>query len=305
MDRIREAVLKARQSQSGAGDAGATKPAPDNAQARTQDPARAPDGDHAQPARKKTPTGLAGTRFSQSQLNDAASPELDRFRRVACDFSGFTANRIISNEQDPVLNAYRVMRTRVLQKMQDNNWRTIAVVSPGAAAGKTVTAVNLAISIGSKDGNRVTLVDLDFYRPRIAKYLGISDPPSVVDYFEGKKSLEAVTVRPDLTDMLLIANERVSRRGGELLASNKSDELVQTAIQDFGSRVVIFDMSPLLGCDDTIAFLPKVDCALVVASSGETRSRDLKEAIRVLGDTPIIGSVLNKAPTTLSPNPYY
>ena len=283
MDRIREAVLKARQSQPGA----------------------APEQPAARPAQRqgptgKTPAGLAGTRFSQ---HGAASAE--QFRKVACDFSGFTANRIISNEQDPVLNAYRVLRTRVLQKMEDNNWRTIAVVSPGAEAGKTVTAINLAISIGSKEGSRSTLVDLDFYRPRIAKYLGVEEAPSILDFFEGKKNLQDVTVRPDLTDTLLIANERVSRRGGELLTSPKADEMINLAVNDFGSRAVIFDMSPLLGCDDTIAFLPKVDCALLVVASGQTRIRDLKEAKRILRDTPIIGTVLNKAPATLNPNPYY
>ena len=76
-------------------------------------------------------------------------------------------------------------------------------------------------------------------------------------------------------------------------------------IHDFGSRVVIFDMSPLLGCDDTLAFLPKVDCALLVAASGDTRVEDLKEAKRILGKTNILGTVLNKAPAAFMPNQYY
>ena len=289
MDRIREAVLKARQAR------------PDTGSERAE--AQQPNGGEAAGkarAAGKTPAGLSGTRFSH-----VSSAGLDRFQKVACDFSGFTANRIISNEQDPVLNAYRVLRTRILQKMEDNNWRTIAVVSPGSQAGKTVTSINLAIAMGSSEGNRTTLVDLDFYRPRVAKYLGVSEPPSILDFFEGKKSLQDVTVRPDLPDTLLIANERVSRRGGELLTSAKADEMINLAVNEFGSRAVIFDMSPLLGCDDTIAFLPKVDCALLVVASGETRIRDLKEAKRILRDTPIIGSMLNKAPQTLNPNPYY
>jgi acyl carrier protein len=61
-------------------------------------------------------------------------------------------------------------------------------------------------------------------------------------------------------------------------------------------------MSPLLGCDDTIAFLPKVDCALLVAASGDTRTDDLKEARRILGKSNILGTVLNKAPAAFMPN---
>ena len=226
-------------------------------------------------------------------------------RPVSCNFADFGKHRIIANEQDPVLNAYRVLRTRVLQKMEAEGWKTLAVVSPGAGAGKTVTAINLAIAIGSKKGSRATLVDLDFYRPSVARYLGLKEIPSVLDYFEGKRQLEEVTVRPDLTDVMLIANERVTRRGAEYLTSDLADRLIDKTTNEYDSRVVIFDMSPLLGCDDSIAFLPKVDCALFVASSGETRVQEFKEAQRILRNGNTIGTVLNKAPSSFAPNQYY
>lgn len=227
------------------------------------------------------------------------------FAPVSCDFTNFGKNRIIANEQDPVLNAYRVLRTRVLQRMESEGWKTIAVVSPGAGAGKTVTAINLAIAIGSKKGPPATLVDLDFYRPSVARYLGLKEVASVLDFFEGKCALEDVTTRPDLTNLLLIANERVTRRGAEYLTSEFADQLIKKTTEDFGSRVVIFDMSPLLGCDDSIAFLPKVDCVLFVASSGETRVHEFKEAQRILRNSQTVGTVLNKAPASFTPNQYY
>ncbi|GAB4527590.1 MAG: XrtA-associated tyrosine autokinase [Amphiplicatus sp.] len=233
------------------------------------------------------------------------APDTEQFQQVSCNFDGFAKYRIISNEQDPVLAAYRVLRTRVLQKMEAEGWRTLAVVSPASGAGKTVTAINLAIAAGSKRGSRATLVDLDFYRPSVAKYLGLAEVPSVLDYFEGKRALREVVLRPDLPDMLLIANERVTRRGAEHLTSARADELIARCVEEFRSRIVIFDISPLLGCDDAIAFLPKVDCVLVVAASGETRTRDLKEARRLLGDKPIVGSVLNKARLFAASNYYY
>ncbi|MFQ5563068.1 MAG: CpsD/CapB family tyrosine-protein kinase, partial [Parvularculaceae bacterium] len=264
MDRIREAITRAR-------DAGA------KALAASQ-PARA------------TPAAPVAY-FTRQHADDD-----DRFTPVSCKFERFAENRIISNEQDPVLNAYRVLRTRILQKMEKENWRTIAVVSACAGAGKTVTAINLAIAIGSRKGSRATLVDLDFYRPRIAEYLGLDETPSVLDYFEGSKSLEEVTVRPDLPDVLVLANERVSRRGAEHLTSARADAMVAKAVDDYHSRVVIFDMSPLLGCDDAIAFLPKVDCVLLVTASNQTRIKELKDAKRVLANHNLIGTVLNKAP---------
>lgn len=262
MDRIREAVTKARQERSGA--------------TRAQAPA---------------PTAAPASRFHPSHAYGA-----ENFREVACDFAGFSERRIISNEQDPVLNAYRVLRTRVLQKMEDHNWKTLAVVSPTSGAGKSVTSINLSIAIGSKYGSRSTLVDLDFYRPRVAQYLGIKEPPSILNFFEGSASLEEVTLKPDLPDVLVIANERLSRKGAEHLTSTKADELISTAVNAYRSRVVIFDMPPLLGCDDAMAFLPKVDCVLLVVSSGQTRVPEYKEARRIIANANLLGTVLNKAP---------
>ena len=238
-------------------------------------------------------------------LSQNAKQPAEKFSAVSCNFENFGKHRIISNEQDPVLNAYRVLRTRVLQKMEAEGWKSLAVVSPGAGAGKTVTAINLAIAIGSKAGSQVTLIDLDFYRPSVARYLGIHDVPSVLDYFEGKRTLEEITVRPDVPGVLLMANERVTRRGAEHLTSDRMDTMINKATNEFGSRIVIFDMSPLLGCDDSIAFLPKVDCVLLVAASGQTRVAELAEAQRILGNANMLGTVLNKSPASMMPNQYY
>ncbi len=256
-------------------------------------------------ARTKRPDVEQQSAAALAPARISGAAVMDDFPTVTCDTSGFAKHRIISNEQDPVLNAFRVLRTRILQKMEANNWRTIAVVSASSGAGKTVTAINLSIALGSKADVRPTLVDIDFYRPSVARYLGIENCPSALDFFEGKRRLEEVTVKPDLPNMLLLPNERVTRQGAEYLSSEKTDELIDTAINQYGSNVIVFDLSPLLGCDDALAFLPKVDCVLLIAASGQTRVSELKEAKRILSKTNIIGTVLNKSPRSFMPNPYY
>lgn len=271
MDRIREAVTRAR---------------------------------GAQPKVKERSPGANPVIETRARFHSGAI-DPGSFQQVKCNFDNFAEHRIISNEQDPVLSSYRVLRTRILQKMETEGWRTLAVVSPNSGAGKTVTAINLAIAIGSKQGVQTALVDLDFYRPSVTRYLGLSNIPSVLDFFEEKKSLRDVTVRPDLPGMFLLGNERVSRRGAEHLTSPKADELVDRCLNEFGAKVVIFDISPILGCDDTIAFLPKVDCVLMIVASGNTKTSELKEARRLLGSARVIGTVLNKAPASLATKSYY
>ena len=256
----------------------------------------------ARPASTKRSTTQAPS--PTPHMGPSVSP--DSYPFFACDRRSLSKHRIISNDQDPVLNAYRVLRTKVLQKTRANGWKTMAVVSPGSGAGKTVTAVNLALSIASKADESPLLVDVDFYRPSVARYLGIEEPPSVLDYFENNADFHSVIGRPDTVPNLMVApNERVTRRGSEYLGSDRSNELVKTALGESGASLVIFDISPILGCDDTLAFLPYIDCVLVVASSGQTRVGELKEAKRLLGKTNIIGTVLNKTPTMFMPNMYY
>jgi len=66
-----------------------------------------------------------------------------------------------------------MLRTQVLQRMKENNWRSIAVFSPGSEDGKTTTAINLAISIANDHRHTVLLVDYDLKRPTIAEKIWI------------------------------------------------------------------------------------------------------------------------------------
>ena len=68
---------------------------------------------------------------------------------------------------------YDMLRTQVLQEMDKKSWQFLAVTSPTAACGKTVTACNLAMSIARLPERSVLLVDLDLRKPMVAEYLGV------------------------------------------------------------------------------------------------------------------------------------
>ncbi len=272
MDHIREAVIRARDKR---------KSVPEQAAARK------------------------GARAPMARDVPLSSVDLAGFSVLNCNLAGFSDNRIISNEHDPVLNSYRVLRTRVLQKMGEEGWRTLAVVAAAPGAGKTVTAINLSIAIASSQTARVVLSDFDFYRPSVARYLGLPQGNSVLDFFEGSAPFENVTYQIDFPNLLVQPNDRVSRRGAEFLNSERLEALFDSAIGDYGAQIVVMDTSPILGCDDTLSLLPHIDCVLLVAASGETKASDLKEARRLLQKTNIVGTVLNMAPASSLNSSYY
>jgi Mrp family chromosome partitioning ATPase len=82
-------------------------------------------------------------------------------RVIRPDIEVLARNRIITSSTAPAVAApYKVLRTKVLQYMSARNWNTLAITSPGENEGKTVTAVNLAISIAREINYTVLLVDL-------------------------------------------------------------------------------------------------------------------------------------------------
>ena len=61
------------------------------------------------------------------------------------------------------------------------------------------------------------------------------------------------------------------------------------------SRIVIFDLPPLLSSDDAIAVLPKIDCVLLVVANGMSSRKEIEDCLHHLPASNLIGTVLNKA----------
>ena len=82
-------------------------------------------------------------------------------------------HKVITESTDAgVRTAYKMLRTRVLQRMRSNGWQSLAVTSAMPSDGKTLTSINLAISLAGDVNQNVCLVDLDLRHSSIARYLG-------------------------------------------------------------------------------------------------------------------------------------
>ncbi|MET0045354.1 MAG: exopolysaccharide biosynthesis protein, partial [Candidatus Thiodiazotropha sp. 6PLUC3] len=81
----------------------------------------------------------------------------------------------------------------------------------------------------------------------------------------------------------------------EMLSSPKIVQLVEELKNRYPNRIIIFDMPPLLSCDDMIVFSPYIDAVMMVVEEGVTRKDELKRSYELLEKTNVIGSVLNKS----------
>lgn len=204
--------------------------------------------------------------------------------------------RLISHSRlDPAHGAFDMMRTRVAQALADRGWSRIAVTSPTKNCGKTFVSANLALSLARRRSLRVGLLDLDLRLPSLAQVFGVTAPGEIGRLLEGEPPLAAHFRR--LGENLAIAcNDRPLPDAAERLSDPRTAAAFARIQTELGLDVMIFDLPPMLACDDFLAIAPHVDCALFVAGGGVTRAEEIRRCSKLIeGRTPLLGVILNRA----------
>ncbi len=230
--------------------------------------------------------------------SESAQPfEYTKTRRIVVPQEVMRENRLIAgSDQQVIIDAYKLLRTRVLHRMQQNNWRALGITSPGANVGKTLTAVNLAISIAMKHENTVVLVDADLRRPSVHKCLGIEPEKGLPDYLEGNIPIDEMLINPGIDGFVVIPSHNDSHtRSSERLSSTRMERLVRELKARYPDRLVLFDLPPILVGDDVEAFSPYVDAFLLVVEEGKTDITEFAKTIEILENKDVLGTVLNKS----------
>ncbi len=205
-------------------------------------------------------------------------------------------NRLVAGiHSDPRSTAFRMLRTQVLHAFRENDWSVLAITGPTSGIGKSLVATNLAISISLEVNQTVLLVDLDLRRPAVHKYFGLEPELGMLDYLNGDAELGDLFINPVYQRLLLLPGRSTSTESSELISSPRMLDLVSELRERYTSRIIIYDLPPLLAIDDAMVFLPNVDAALMVVENGKNTKSEVQDSMRMLQSINLIGTVLNKA----------
>lgn len=196
--------------------------------------------------------------------------------------------------------AYKMLRTQVMQRMTARGWNALAITSPAPEDGKTVTAINLAISLAREMHHTVLLVDMDLRNPSIHRYLGLEPARGIDDYLLHSVPMSEILVNPGIDRLVVLPGRNAVDNSSEILASPAMGRLVQELKSRYPSRIVLFDLPPLLAADDALSFAPYVDAFLLVFRDGKTTKTEVEHSMEILKDAPIVGTVLNGSDERLS-----
>jgi protein-tyrosine kinase len=203
-----------------------------------------------------------------------------------------------TEEDKAYVAAYRMLRTRLLQRARTNNWTTIAVTSAGPNDGKTLTAINLALSLARDKSRDIVLLDMDMRNPSVFRTLGVAPRHELRDFLEHGNNPQDLFLSLTSENLLVAGSVTPTEHASELLSSSRFDELMEIIKRGAADPIVIIDLPPVLVTDDTLVVAPKIDAVLVVASEGLTDRSDLVKALDLLSEFPLAGIVLNRAAET-------
>ncbi|TKB82796.1 MAG: CpsD/CapB family tyrosine-protein kinase [Nitrospira sp.] len=199
-------------------------------------------------------------------------------------------------DKGPFVDAFKILRTQVMHRLREKGWNVLGITSPGDGEGKTLTAVNLAISLAMESTQTVLLVDANLRNPSIHDVFGLKDCAGLADYLLDDVPVENLLVHPGIGRFVLLPGGRAIQNSTEILTSPKMLALVEEFKHRYPSRIVIFDLPPLLQTADVLAFSPYTDALLLVVEEGKTSADDVQRALSLVKESrPILGTVLNKA----------
>ncbi|MGB8772218.1 MAG: CpsD/CapB family tyrosine-protein kinase [Candidatus Korobacteraceae bacterium] len=188
---------------------------------------------------------------------------------------------------------FRVLSTRLAHMQNKRRLQKLLITSSVGDEGKSVVAVNLALTLARRPNTRVLLIEADLRRPSASQLLTTSSLRGITDWNAGKLSLEDSLYQiKDLPLWLLSAGHGMAEPL-PLLESDRFAQMLETISSSFDW--VLLDATPILPMADSTSLARLCDGVLVVVREGHTHRRVLNKALESIERGKLLGMVFNEA----------
>lgn len=222
---------------------------------------------------------------------------VESIARLPLNWAELKERRVISTSDAQAAGyAYRMLRTQVLQRVRAHGMTTLGVVSAVNGEGKTLTAINLALSLAAEPNQTVVLLDLDLRRPSVARTLGLGAQRGLETWFGGDEPTKNVCYGIEGVERLYVLPTLSPVSGSsEVLAGLSTRKLFNELKGRDPGRLLVVDLPPVLLSDDALTVAPLLDGVVLVVNERRTKREDVVRAVDLLGNTRVVGTVLNRS----------
>ncbi|HEY4573334.1 MAG TPA: CpsD/CapB family tyrosine-protein kinase [Thermoanaerobaculia bacterium] len=215
--------------------------------------------------------------------------------------------RVQLSEDAPVVNymdkptfvaeQYRSLALQIEERVNPLGSRgyTLTVTSAEEGAGKTLTSLNLALTLTRGEERRVLLLEGDLWRPQLHTYFTPERPdrPGLQQVLERQAAMAdaAVTLEGSSLDVLLAGASEVA---GDLMSGRRMSEVLNEARAAY--EIVVIDSPPMTLLASARSLAARSDGVVMVVRAGQSKRHDIEKTLAALGPEKLIGAVLNFAP---------
>ncbi len=178
----------------------------------------------------------------------------------------------------PVGEEYKMLRTNIQSLNAEKNYRTFVITSAVDGEGKSMTSVNLAITMAHDlNGKSVLLIDADMRRSRVAKYLGIKGQHAgLAEVLKGEANEGDVLIDAGIENLTVMLAGKHPKNPAELLNSKKMEAVLRKFREKFD--YIFIDTPPVMLLTDACILGYMVDGVMMVVQAGKTQRDSVKQA---------------------------
>ncbi len=216
--------------------------------------------------------------------------------RTGIDENRHINERVVAFHQFDTVAAeqYRKLYIEIAQARRTRELQTLLMTSALAGEGKSISALNLAITAAAHESSQgILLIDTDLRKPSIHTYLGIHPTCGLTDYLLGDVEYSHIFVKTQIPGLTIISAGRRVSNPAALLASTRMEQLFQDIKSQKQYSSIILDSSPVLLTSESKGLLQYVDATILVVRAKKTPAEVVSQTIKILGEENILGCVLN------------
>lgn len=203
--------------------------------------------------------------------------------------------RIVSfhDSKSPVAEQYKILRTNIQAIDSKHPVKAITITSSVHKEGKSITSINLAISM-AHDLNKknILLVDADLRRASISKYLGFKSEYGLADLISNGLNVDEALINIGVDNLTVLPAGKIPHNPAELLGSIKLKNLVSLLKSKYD--YIIFDAPPIIPVTDAGLLGAQTDGLIMVIQANRTQKGvvDHAESLLKQAQAKILGYIL-------------
>ena len=203
--------------------------------------------------------------------------------------------------EQSVVEQYRKLAATLHHAQAERELKVVMVSSAMSGDGKTLTAINLALTLSESYRRRVLVIDADLRRPSVHTVFELKNETGLTDSLTAATERRLPVIQATSNLSLLLAG-RPDSDPMSGLTSGRMRRLIAEAAAHFDW--VIIDTPPLVLLPDANLLAAMVDAAILVVGAGRTPYKLITRAIEAVGRSRILGVVLNRVDRACVPGGY-